>query len=53
MIKVIHLRAALDDYRTGSVDREELRDCAQIIRTAEELSGIGTVSYTHLSFGQA
>lgn len=44
MIKVIRLRAALDDYRTGSVDSEELRDCAQIIRTAEELSGIGKQS---------
>lgn len=44
MIKVIRLRAALDDYRTGSVDSEELRECAQIIRTAEELSGIGKQS---------
>lgn len=39
MIKVIRLRAALDDYRTGSVDVSELKDCADIIRTAEKLNG--------------
>lgn len=38
MIKVIRLRAALDDYRTGAVDQSELKECAKIIRTAEKLS---------------
>lgn len=39
MMKVIRLRAALDDYTTGSVDANELKECAQIIRAAEELNG--------------
>lgn len=38
MIQVIRLRAALDDYRTGAVDSAELKECAEIIRTAEKLS---------------
>lgn len=38
MIKVIKLRAVLDDYRTGTVDNEELKECADIIQTAKKLS---------------